>query len=682
MFLNSPDKSFRIHFGENMLKNTQRLIGYIAFETTFKISLNLRVILNMYKAPFFVSIKKNYTKAILLAVEYIERYTALKEKNKLKITSRTDWIISFKDFEKSAEIIGNNILHSIISGTFKPEYINPIFNLNEKVISEDIFNKKKFFYIVGIKRLKISKRKNLLKSVKLFYSKYPFSLMTIYGMDGRKKRYIKSIIHKLPFNVEFTKDLTQSLKIIEKFKINSGEFNLYTQNNEKSLEKYKDDILNYIGNLNWEFKENDKKHNFDFSHPFIDIVNAISLVKSDMDTLIAENLDKENKLEAAKHAAEEANRIKSDFLRNISHEIMTPLNGIIGAVDLLKNTDDLTNRDTDLIKIIFDSSVKLSETVNNILDFANLDLNRINIDKKPFSISILLEKIVKKWSIKIIKKDIKLLLKIDKKVPDILIGDSAKLIQILQKIIENAVKFTKKGSIKIFVNKKTILSNKDSIMIEFIIADTGIGIDEKYINNIFTPFSQEDTSLGREYSGTGLGLSIVKKLVDKINGRINVSSQIDKGTELQLLIPFEYYNKKKKILSSKLKEENSSIIKILIVEDNPINQKLTSKMISKAGYKYDIVSNGKDAIKQLSHKDFDIVLMDIQMPIMNGIETTKLIRDKSSDVINHDIPIIAYTAHAMIEDRNKYIKSGMDDYLSKPFKYVELIEVIERNIVK
>ncbi len=678
----TPSKYFRIQFIENMNKDSQRIIGFIAFNTTLLLKLNLKVIFKIYKASFYVSIEKNYRNAILQAMEYSERESILTDKNGLNITSRTDWTLDLKNFQKTTEIIGNNILHTILSGMYKAEYSNSMFNLNEKVISEFFFEKRNYFFISGLRNLKSlnsNNTKTFLNSLKQFYLKHPFAILIIYGLDKRKKNIIDLLIPQFPFKIKFADDLSQGIKIIEEYKINSGEFLKPQLASDNNLEKYKDEILSFIGSLNWEFKEVDKSHEFNFSHPFIDVFNAISLVKSDMDLLIADNKKKEEELDSSMQATEEANRIKSNFLSNVSHEIRTPINGIIGATDLLKNSFSSSKKQKDLINIINYSSSKLLELVDDILNINKLEYSRIDIVKKPFSIKKLIMKIENNFKDQIDNKKIKLSINIDTDIPEILIGDSANLIQILQKILGNAIKFTKKGEINIIINRYKNKKRKRKIFIEFIIKDTGIGIANKYLKNIFVPFSQEDTSLQRNYGGSGLGLSIVKKIVEHIDGKISVVSKLGEGTEFNIILPFEFYIEENH-MNLELTEIEMRNVGILIVEDNVINQKLAANMISKRGFYYKIAENGKEAINLLKTEEFDLVLMDIQMPIMNGLETTKFIRDENSSVLNKNIPIIAFTAHAMVGDREKYINAGMNDYISKPFKYVELIEVIERNL--
>lgn len=384
--------------------------------------------------------------------------------------------------------------------------------------------------------------------------------------------------------------------------------------------------------------------------------------------------EREELQELALERSEEMNELKSYFLSNISHELRTPLNAIINVTDAIisENKEEKLINDYNIIKY---SSQTLLGSVDDILDFSKIEKNQLKLEKTVFEPLKILQQISNIDEQRAKEKDLKFIFTRISDIPEFLIGDGIRLGQIVSNVLYNAVKFTIEGQVKFEVDWKSINSNKMELILT--ISDTGVGIPKERMNSIFDSFSQESSNNKRKYSGLGLGLYIVKNLVDLHDGTIEVNSKKEEGTTFKIILPYEIAKIEKKNIPEKMADEEFDLKgkKVLVVEDNEMNQAIIKIMTKKwLNTTFSYSNNGEDALHKLKENEFDIVLMDLQMPIMDGYEATIAIRNGEAGEKNKNIPIIAITADVMETTKERVIDIGMNKYMSKPIDKVNLFK--------
>lgn len=394
-------------------------------------------------------------------------------------------------------------------------------------------------------------------------------------------------------------------------------------------------------------------------------------------------LEREKKLQAdlieAKEGALEASRLKSDFLANMSHEIRTPINGVIGMTGLILDTP-LNAEQRDYAESIHRSAGSLLTVINDILDFSKVEAGKLEFEKIDFNLRSTMRHTIKAFCFQAEKKGLKLASEVADDLPSYLRGDPGRLGQVLNNLISNAIKFTPAGEILVRLTRERQTEN--AIGLRFEVQDSGLGIPEKALGRMFQMFSQVDSSTARRFGGTGLGLSISKKLAELMGGKIGVNSTEGKGSTFWFTAEFGIgqppleLDSEQEVVTRTI-ESNAKPKRILIAEDNIINQKITLKMLEKMGYRADVVANGHEVLDALRDIPYDLILMDCQMPEMDGYEATRLIRQ--SNTLNcKNILILAMTANAMKEDCERCIQSGMDGYISKPIGAKQLGAIISK----
>lgn len=390
--------------------------------------------------------------------------------------------------------------------------------------------------------------------------------------------------------------------------------------------------------------------------------------------------EKEKVLNEAMHAAEDSNRAKGEFLANMSHELRTPLNGILGMTQILLQSQLTVDQKNDIL-ILKNSAETLLKILNDILDFSKIEVGKLNLENIAFDLRKELSDFFKLASSVAAQKNIEFDFFFDQSIPEYVFGDPLRIKQIIMNLVNNAMKFTSKGSVKINI---IALSSSDNIVnLKIEVTDTGVGIPKNKLDDIFLAFNQADSSTTRKYGGTGLGLSICAQLAHLMGGAIYVNSSLGQGSTFVFTVTLQVTSQSIIDQSLLIINENKNFktekkqLKILLAEDNLVNQKITVTFLKRLGHLVDVAENGRVAVEMYKSSHYDLILMDIQMPEVSGFEATLAIREIEKESSGH-IPIIALTAHALVGDKEKCLDSNMDDYLTKPLSY----EGLEKSLSK
>ena len=390
---------------------------------------------------------------------------------------------------------------------------------------------------------------------------------------------------------------------------------------------------------------------------------------------------------AVAQAADSANQAKSDFLANMSHEIRTPMNAILSVAQLLDSTE-LDEEQQNLIGVLKSNGSKLLTLINDILDLSKIEARELKLNSQDFSLESLVDNISNSFKPQAQEQSLEFTVNLDPTLPKWFRGDDFRLQQILGNLLGNALKFTEQGQIIVDIASESslVLEDPSSIVVYFGVRDSGIGIPEQQQEILFQPFTQADNSTTRQYGGTGLGLTIGRRIVELMGGTIGVNSIVGEGSTFWFTVPLEVIPEpeievalplKAVDFNQKVSHNKSSLaISILVVEDYPDNLDLLLFMLNDCGYQTDSVNNGQEALDRLAQQDYDLILMDCQMPVMDGYQATKAIREREGK--KRHTNIIGLTANAMASDRQKCLDAGMDDYLSKPIDFVKLAQIIQK----
>lgn len=382
----------------------------------------------------------------------------------------------------------------------------------------------------------------------------------------------------------------------------------------------------------------------------------------------------------AKEKAEAANRAKSEFLANMSHEIRTPMNAVVGLANILSLTEPLSEKQREFIQTLRLSAENLMALINDLLDFARIEGGSVQLETMPFDLTALVNKVVRIMTVRAQEKGLSLKIENQAGEPQRYLGDPLRIQQVLTNLISNAVKFTESGEVLIRLLRAD--RDGDTANVTMQVTDSGIGMAPETLNTIFDKFTQADASITRKYGGSGLGLAICKSLVEYMGGTIAVESTLGKGSTFSVTLPLAVSDEP--IAEGETEPSHPGHATpslrgcILLVEDYRPNILVATTLIEEFGYACDVAHNGAEALSKLADKPYDLILMDIQMHGMDGLEATRRIREREEAHRERRVPIIAMTAHALDSDRERCLLAGMDDYIAKPFQPDELSQKIAR----
>lgn len=644
-------------------------LGYLLYNNGhgFKTLFKKSSVFNLRKSATY-QIVRNYEEGLAMANQIFDKYTtAIDDKNKLKILKEWNYTYEKGTFSARLCACADNIMYVKYEGEGDEESGQGAIAFQEKIFSEGWIIGPTYLRIADYSKFNYGSRKlreNYAKSINKLHEEYNCTpeRTFIIGASTSIRVAVTVLQFYLNLKTSFVKSLEEAVENIYNNAGKRKSSNDYIQVKKTDIAE----VIRQMGKIAWSLLDKKESKQIADVHPLKELHDAIQLISEDYGSILQE-LDKKNKL--LNEAVEEAiiaNKQKSEFLSIMTHEIRTPLNAIIGLNQYLLDTNPREDQLENLQTINY-SSNHLFHLVNDILDFNKIEAGKIKLEMVVFEFRKLITNLFTPYKFWSKDKKIDYLLDIDPTTPSFLICDPTRLSQVLTNLIGNAIKFTETGHVKLKISNKGIKNNSANLLFE--VEDTGIGIAKENFDKIFEKYEQETASTTRKFGGTGLGLSISKSLVELLGSSIHIKSELGKGTTFYFELALEIGSGE----TEKIKIPKPSLIgtRVLLVEDNLINVKVADQYLKKLEITADIANNGIEALEMIKNNDYDIVLMDLLMPKMDGYEATREIR-KMTDDRKATVPIVALTASSLSEVYQKFIDAGMIDHICKPFSIDEL----------